>query len=132
MKTLSFPSRALPAAAALSAIFLLAACSGQPAKPDASLVRAKTAIDQATLAGGARYAPGDLNNAQSQLQAANAAQAQGDNKRARYQAEDAEADAQLALARTQAGKSAEAAAQVQQGNQALQDQMDQSNNPPRL
>jgi hypothetical protein len=122
----------MPAAAMLSAISLLAACSGQPAKPDASLTRAKTAIDQAALAGAARYAPGDLNNAQSQLQAANAAQAQRDYKRARYQAEDAEADAQLALARTQAGKADEAALQVQQGNQALQDQIDQSNSlPPR-
>ncbi len=117
------------AAAALSAILLLAGCSGQPPKADDSLVRAKTAIDQATLAGAGQYAPMDLNNAQSQLQAANTAQASGDYKQARYQAEDAEVDAQLALARTQAGKSAEAARQVQQGNQALQNQVDSSNPP---
>jgi hypothetical protein len=115
----------------MAAMLLLAACSGQPAKPDASLVRAKTAIDLATLAGATRYAPADLNHAQSQLQAANAAQVQGDEKRARYQAEEAEANAQLALARTQAGKAAEAALQVQQGNQALQDQMERSNEPPQ-
>ena len=118
-------------AAALTAVLLLGACSGQPPKADDSLVRAKTAIDQATLAGAGQYAPTDLNDAQSQLQAADAAQARGDYKQARYQAEDAESDAQLALARTQAGKSAEAARQVQQGNQALQTQMTPANNPPQ-
>ncbi|HEX2669029.1 MAG TPA: DUF4398 domain-containing protein [Gammaproteobacteria bacterium] len=130
MKTRALTPHAVPAAA-MAAMLLLAACSGQPAKPDASLVRAKTAIDLATLAGATRYAPADLNHAQSQLQAANAAQVQGDEKRARYQAEEAEANAQLALARTQAGKAAEAALQVQQGNQALQDQMERSNEPPQ-
>src|SRR6185437_2500376 len=62
-------------AAALTAVLLLGACSGQPPKADDSLVRAKTAIDQATLAGAGQYAPTDLNDAQSQLQAADAAQA---------------------------------------------------------
>lgn len=130
MKTRALTSHAA-SVAALSTMLLLAACSGQPARPDASLVRAKTAIDQATLAGGTRYAPADLNHAQSQLQAANVSQVRGDEKRARYQAEEAEADAQLALARAQAGKAAEAALQVRQGNQALQEQMEQSNDPPR-
>lgn len=119
-------------AAALSAVLLLGACSAQPPKSDDSLVRAKTAIDQATLAGAGQYAPTDLNDAQSQLQAADAAQARGDYKQARYQAEDAESDAQLALARTQAGKAAEAARQVQQGNQALQNQVNTPSNPPLL
>lgn len=121
-----------PSAAALSVVLLLGACSGQPPKADDSLVRAKTAIDQATLAGAGQYAPVDLNDARSQLQAADAAQARGDYKQARYQAEDAETDAQLALARTQAGKSAEAARQVQQGNQALQNQVNTPSNPPLL
>ena len=121
-----------PSAAALSAVLMLAACSSQPPKADDSLVRAQTAIDQARLAGASQYAPSDLNDAQSQLRAADAAQARGDYKQARYQAEDAETDAQLALARTQAGKSAEAARQVQQGNQALQTQMTPTTNPPQL
>lgn len=116
----------------LSAILLLSACSAQPPKADDSLVRAQTAIDQATLAGAAQYAPMDLNNARSQLQAADADQASGNYKQARYQAEDAEADAQLALARTQSGKSSEAAKQVQQGNQALQNQVNTPSNPPQL
>jgi len=125
-------SMTFPGAAALSAVLLLSACSSQPPQADASLVRAKTAIDQATLAGAGQYAPTDLNDAQSQLQGAVAAQARGDYKQARYQAEDAEVDAQLALARTQAGKSAEAARQVQQGNRALQTQVNQTSNPPPL
>ena len=119
-------------AALLPAILLLSACSSQPPKADDSLVRAKTAIDQATLAGAVQYAPTDLSAARIQLQAADTAQASGDYKQARYQAEEAESDAQLALARTQSGKSAEAARQVQQGNQALQNQVNTPNNPPQL
>lgn len=118
--------------ALLPAILLLSGCSSQPPKADDSLVRAKTAIDQATLAGAVQYAPADLSAARTQLEAADTAQARGDYKQARYQAEEAESDAQLALARTQSGKSAEAARQVQQGNQALQNQVNTSSNPPQL
>ncbi len=119
-------------AAALFALLSLGACSDSAPKPDDAMVRAKTAVDQAATAGSAQYAALDLNDAQTKLQSANQAETQGDYKQARYMAEDAEADADLALAKTQAAKAAESARQVQQGNQALQDQVKTPNNPPSL
>ena len=116
--------------AALFALLTLAACSSSTPKSDDALVRAKTAVDQATTAGSAQYAAVDMNDAQTKLQSANDAETKGDYKQARYMAEDAQADAELALAKTQAAKAAESAKQVQQGNQALQDQVNTPNNPP--
>jgi hypothetical protein len=117
-------------AGVLLASLALAACSSATPKPDDAMVRAKTAVDQAATAGSAQYAAMDMNSAQSKLQTANDAETKGDYKQARYMAEDAEADAELALAKTQAAKAAEAAKQVRQGDQALQDQVNAPNNPP--
>lgn len=119
-------------AVALFALLTLAACSDSTPRPDDALVRAKAAVDQATTAGSAQYAAADLNDARTELQSANQAETQGDYKQARYMAENAEADADLATAKTQATKAAESARQVQQGNQALQDQVNTPNNPPSL
>jgi hypothetical protein len=119
-------------AAALFALLTLSACSAAAPRPDDAMVRAKSAVDQATTAGSAQYAAVDLNDAQAKLQSANEAETRGDYKQARYMAEESQTDAELALAKTQAAKAAESAKQVQQGNQALQDQMNTPNNPPSL
>jgi uncharacterized protein YcfL len=132
MNTKSTLSHKASAVGALLAVMMLAGCSSAEPKPDDAMVRAKTAVDQATTAGSAQYAAMDLNNAQTKLQTANQAEVKGDYKQARYMAEDAEADAGLALAKTQAAKAAESAKQVQQGNQVLQDQVNTPNNPPSL
>jgi hypothetical protein len=131
MEIKSVMSKAPFAALVVLAVFSLNACSSQEPKPDDAMVRAKTAVDQAVTGGSAQYAAVDLNNAQTELQGASGAQTKGDYKQARYLAEDAEADAGLALAKTQAAKAAEAAKQVQQGTQALQKQVNQPNNPPQ-
>lgn len=117
-------------AAALFTLLALSACSDSTPRPDDAMARAKAAVDEATTAGSAQYAAVDLNDAQTKLQSANQAETQGDYKQARYMAEDSEADADLALAKTQAAKAAESARQVRQGNQALQDQVNTPNNPP--
>lgn len=132
MQTRSIKSNSAVVALVLFSAFSLGGCSSQEPKPDDAMVRAKTAVDQAATAGSAQYAAVDLNKAQTELQAANDAQTKGDYKQARYQAEDAQADAGLALAKTQAAKAAEAVKQVQQGTQALQKQVNQPNNPPLL
>src|SRR5579863_5984163 len=127
MQTKSITSITLVAPVILLVLFSLGGCASQEPRPDAALVRAKTAVDQATTAGSAQYAAMDLNNADAQLQMANDASSKGDYKQARYMAEDAESTAGLALAKTQAAKASEAAKQVQQGNQALQNQVSQPN-----
>jgi Domain of unknown function (DUF4398) len=120
---------ATPVVVLLTAISLNG-CAGVTPRPDDALVRAKTAVDQATTAGSGQYAPVDLNSAGSKLQSANEAEAKGDYKQAKYLAEESQVDAELALAKTQDAKAQEAASQVRKGNQALQNQVDQPNNPP--
>lgn len=123
-------SRSAIAIVMFIAAIALSGCGSPAPRPDNALVRAKTAVDQATTADSQQYAAVDLNNAESKLQTANEAESKGNYKRARYLAEEAQVDAELALAKTQAAKAEEAAKQVQQGNQALQNQVNQPNNPP--
>jgi len=115
----------------LLATSALIGCTSSEPRPDNALVRAKTAVDQATTAGSGQYAAVDLNTAGSKLQSANEAESQGHYKQARYLAEESQVDAELALAKTQDAKAQEAAKQVHQGNQALQNQVNQPNNPPQ-
>ena len=114
----------------LAAVAALSACSSQGPKPDDALVRAKSAVDQAATAGSAQYAAVELNNAVIKLQGANEAETKGNYKQSRSLAEESQADAELALAKTQAAKADEGAKQVQKGNQALQNQVNQPSNPP--
>ncbi|HVC28244.1 MAG TPA: DUF4398 domain-containing protein [Gammaproteobacteria bacterium] len=121
----------VPAAMLLTAI-ALNGCTSVAPRPDDALVRAKTAVDQATTAGSSQYAPVDLNTAGAKLQSANEEEAKGNYKQAKYLAEESQVDAELALAKTQDAKAQEAANQVRKGNQALQNQVDQTNNPPLM
>ena len=118
--------------AVLLAAFALNGCSSPAPRPDNALVRAKTAVDQATTAGSGQYAAVDLSTAGSKLQSANAEESKGNYKQARYLAEESQVDAELALAKTQDAKAQEAAKQVRQGNEALQNQVDQPTNPPLM
>jgi hypothetical protein len=120
------------AAVALLAALAISACSVPAPRPDNALVQAKSAVDQAATAGSQQYAAVDLNNAQTKLLSANEAEVKGNYRQARYLAQEAQVDAELALAKTQAAKAQEAAKQVRQGNQALQNQINQPNNQPPL
>lgn|SRR5579859_4303036 len=113
-----------------AAASMLSGCGDTEPKPDGAMIRAQTTIGMATTAGGAQYAAGELNSAESKLQSADAAEGSGDYKQARYFAEDALADAGLALAKTQELKAAEAARKLRESNQSMQPQVNQSNNPP--
>jgi hypothetical protein len=116
----------------LLAMVAINGCSSSEPRPDNALVRAKAAVDQAVTAGSGQYAAVDLNTANTKLQAAIENDGQGHYKQARYLAEEAQVDAELALSKTQDAKAAEAARQVRQGNQALQNQVDQPASPPQL
>lgn len=116
----------------LFAAILLNGCSSAAPRPDDALIRAKTAVDQATTAGSGQYAPVDLNTAGSKLQSANEEETKGNYKQAKYLAEESQVDAELALAKTQDAKAQEAANQVRQSNQALKNQVNQPNNPPLI
>lgn len=132
MEIKSVISGASVAAVTLLAAIALNGCSSAAPRPDDALVRAKTAVDQATTAGSGQYAPVDLNAAGSKLQSANEEEAKGNYKQAKYLAEESQVDAELALAKTQDAKAQQAADQVRKGNQALQNQVDQTSNPPLM
>lgn len=101
------PVRALPAVA-FAASLGLAACAGT-APPIAQLGAAEEAVASAELAGAQRYAPAELQRARDKLVAADNATRNDDNDTARRLAEEARADAEVAIARAQSGTAAEAA-----------------------
>lgn len=110
---------------ALSAIGLgLTACANAP-KPVAELAAARAAVENVQPAG-ARYAPAQLLTAQQKLAAAQAAMDAENYERARRLAVEAEADAQLVGARTEAARARDALAEIQQGNQALRQELNRS------
>ncbi|MGH8307024.1 MAG: DUF4398 domain-containing protein [Gammaproteobacteria bacterium] len=113
-----------------STVIALIACGSSPPKPDAAMIKAQAAVTQAQNADTRQYAAVDLNNATTKLQAAQDAETKGNYKQAKYLAEEAQVDAQLAMAKAQAAKAEEAATQIRQGNKVLQNQVNQPSNLP--
>lgn len=123
MRTKSNISRTLTGAILLIAfIGGLGACSVQP-KPNTAMIHAQSTVAQAQNADTRQYAAVDLNNAVTKLQAATDANTKGKYEQADKLAEEAQVDAQLAMAKAQAAKAREAAMQVRKSNEALQDQV---------
>jgi len=99
----------------------LAACASTP-PPVGELGAAKATIERAQ-APAARYAPAQLLAAQEKLTRAQVAFDRKDYERARRLAEEAEADAQLALAMAQSGQARESLSEVQRGIATLQQEL---------
>lgn len=85
-------------------LLLMAACAAAPLPPSKELQAAQSAIESAEQARVADYAAPELGEARDKLNAANAAVQLKEMDIARRYAEQAQADAQLALARSQATK----------------------------
>jgi hypothetical protein len=98
----------------------LAACASEGPPPTEQLTRAKTLVDQADKAQGQRYAAADLQRAHDELSQAENADQQKHYNQARTLAEAAAVDADLAVARADAGDAVRAARDAQQGNATLQ------------
>jgi hypothetical protein len=90
-----------PIALALATLFMLAACATTPIDPGI-LDNARTAIQQATDAGAGEYSPLELRFARERLARAEAHVEAREHDNARRMADQAEVEAQLALARTRA------------------------------
>jgi Domain of unknown function (DUF4398) len=91
---------------------LVANCASQPA-PKEELSRARTLIDQAERSGAQRFAEADLNAARGKFQVAETDARDKNNDIARHRANEAAADAELAIARTASGRAQSAAAELQ-------------------
>ena len=85
-------------------VLVMSACAAAPMAPNEELRAARTAIESAEQARVADYASPELGEARDKLSAANAAVQLEDMTVARRLAEESQADAQLALARSQATK----------------------------
>jgi hypothetical protein len=112
--------RALAAWIAATALVLTACASGPPA-PTAQLAASAATIDEAVSAGAGELAPIELNTARDKLERAHVAMNDSNNVRALILAEQAQVDAQLAMARTRSAKTAKAANSQQEDRRILRE-----------
>lgn len=97
-----------------------AGCATNSERPTAEITRARTLIDQAEKAGAQRYAALELDQARDKLQQADALAKDGKHQVARDRANEASADAELAMARTNSGEAERAADEVHKSTETLQ------------
>ncbi len=98
-----------------------AGCASEGPKPSDELTKAHAVIEQADKGGNAqRYAAADLQRAHDELSDADRYDAQKKYDEARYYAQRAEVDADVAVARGNSGEAQKAAADVSQANNTLQ------------
>lgn len=107
----------------VTGVTLLALCAGCASRgeppPQAQFGAARAAISQAEAAGAGQQAAVELLAAREKLAQAEAAARNEDNERARWAAEEAEADARLAESRARAMQSGHAVTELQQSLQTL-------------
>ncbi len=116
-------------ASALALAWATGCVADGPPATDA-LARAHTLVDQADKGPAQRHAAADLQRAHEELAAADAAAAAHHNDVARMNAESAAADADLAVARGQAGEAQKAAREISSGNEQLRTEADRAADAP--
>ena len=95
-----------------------AGCASTP-RSEPEITRARTLIEQAEKAGAQQYAAVELDQARNKLRLADAANKDGKHDEAKARANEAAADAELAMARTNSGEAKKAADEVQQSTETL-------------
>lgn len=95
-----------------------AGCASTP-PADPEITRARTLVEQAEKAGAQQYAAVELDQARNKLRLADAANRDGKRDEARARANEAAADAELAMARANSGEAKKAAEQVQESTETL-------------
>jgi len=103
-------------------------CATEGPKATDELTKAHTVIEQADKGNAQRYAAADLQRAHDELSNADRAEGQGKYNEARYFAQRAEVDADVAVARGSSGEAQKSAQEVAQGNSALQHETDRNDN----
>lgn len=117
------PHVVLPLAALLLAGQLaLTGCSSVP-PPKAEMAVARTAVNNAVSAGGTENAPVEMRSAQDKLSGAEKAMTAEEYETARYLAEEAAVDAQLAERKSRAVKTQSAVDDAKKGIEVLRQEM---------
>lgn len=101
----------------------LAACASSPPAPTEQMAVSAAAIDQAVSAGAPELAPMELSAAREKMARARAAMESRDNAQALILAEQAQADAQLAVTKARAAKAEKAAAALAEDRRVLREEM---------
>jgi hypothetical protein len=114
---------------ALAAASLAAGCASKPTRPTEEMTRAQTLVDQAEQAGAQQFAAAELTQARQKLKMADDASDKGNAVVAQRLASEATVDARLAMARTNAGKAANAAGEVNQSVETLRREANRGANP---
>lgn len=119
-------SLALTSTLCVCTLMLLTACSSMQTPATADVAVSKAAVDNATTADAAEYAPLEMNRARDKLAMANRAMADHDYKLADTLANEAQADAKLALAKANSAKARAAAAALQDDVRVLREELQRS------
>jgi hypothetical protein len=118
---MSLRTLVLSTTGALLCVAAAAGCASEGPKPTDELTKAHTVVEQADKGGTAqRYAAADLQRAHDELSDADRYDAQKKYDEARYFAQRAEVDADVAVARGNSGEAQKAAADVASANNTLQ------------
>jgi len=107
----------------LLAAFLVTACASTP-PPTAQMAIANEALNNANSAGSNEFAPVQLKSATEKMEAAKAAMQKKKYDVARQLAEQAQADAQLAMAITRSAKAQKAADALKEDSRIMRQEID--------
>jgi len=102
---------------------LLTACASTPPAPTANLQAAQQAIAAAERGEAARYAPGELSEARTQLALADSAVTERKMVLAEHFADQSRAEAELAAAKTSAAKANSVNDEMKRSNGTLAEEM---------
>ena len=101
---------------------VVAGCASVSA-PTEQVAVSKAALANAVRAGGPEFAPAEMRTAREKLDSADKAMTEKDYQRARWMAEQAQVDAQLAVAKASSAKAQRAALAVQEDGRVLREEL---------
>jgi hypothetical protein len=111
------------------ASLVAAGCASGPSISDTGIARAEATIENADGTGAAEFASTELETAREKLVQAKLAAEQGDEELAARLAEEAEIEAQVAMARAEHAEAEEAVREVRQGTETLRRELQMNNTP---
>lgn len=109
-----------------AAAIFAAGCSSMKTPATADVAVSKAAVENASSAGGAEYAPAEMQSAREKMALANQAMAAKDYKRADDLANQAQADAKLAQSKANSAKAQAAANALQDDIRVLRDELNRN------
>jgi hypothetical protein len=111
-------------AVSLVVAILVAGCASSPLAPTEQMAVSRAAVNAASSAGGNEFAPLQFNSALKKMDGAERAMARSDYVHARQLAEQAQVDAQLAVATARSVKAQKAADALLEDSRVLRQEID--------